>query len=353
MTDVRSAESAGVKQSASSGNSRIATSAGRYALALGSELLATRLFGDDFELLADVPGEAMLPIVTEWDDATLERLAEIDVLITGWGAPPLTDRVADALPNLKAVVHSGGATHSLLSPRMQRKVRLSSAGEVNSIPVAEYSLAMILLSCKQVFQSQRLFRDTRAAINREVAFPDAGNYGQTVGIVGASKIGRHVIELLRPFALRVLVYDPYLTEQEVAELGVERVPLLEVMAASDVVSLHVPLNDETTHMIGAEELAAMAPGATLLNTARGGVVDLDALERELVSGRIDAILDVTDPFEPLPAHSPLWDCSNVIITPHVAGSMGTELRRMGQHVVEEVARALHDEEFVAPVDTSL
>ncbi|MGZ0711879.1 hydroxyacid dehydrogenase (plasmid) [Coraliomargarita sp. W4R53] len=322
---------------------------GSYGIAIGSEMLARRLFGEDFELLADVPGRAVLPIVTEWDDAALARMADVDVLVTGWGTPPLSEAVAAALPRLKAVVHSGGATTSLLSPGMQRSVRLSSAGAVNSIPVAEYSLAMILLACKQVFRSQRLYKQQRAHIDREVVFPAAGNYGQTVGIVGASKIGRHVIELLRPFALRVLVHDPYISAQDAAELQVELVSLQDLMASSDVVSLHVPLTTETSSMIGAAELACMRSGATLLNTARGSVVDMSALEEELVSGRIDAILDVTDPFEPLPAESALWDCPNVIITPHVAGSMGTELRRMGEHVAEELTRALQGEEFLAPV----
>lgn len=352
MTNLYETQLTGARASPQSGNP-VAAPSGTYALAIGSELLARRLFGDHFELLADVPGRALLPIVTEWDDDALARLADIDVLVTGWGAPALDDHVADALPNLKAVVHSGGATNSLLSPKMQRSVRLSSAAEVNSVPVAEYSLAMILLACKQVFRSQRMFRERRTHINREIDFPEAGNYGQVVGIVGASKIGRHVIDLLRPFAVRVRVYDPYLSEQEAAELQVEQVSLHELMSESDVVSLHVPLNAETAGMIGAAELAAMAEGATLLNTARGGVVDFEALERELVSGRIDAILDVTDPFEPLPADSPLWECANVVITPHVAGSMGTELRRMGKHVAGELTRALHGEKFLTPVTTSI
>ncbi|MBH0052579.1 hydroxyacid dehydrogenase [Salinibacterium sp. SWN139] len=322
-----------------------------YGIAIASELLAKRIFGENYELLDAVPGDANLPIVTAWDDAALERLADVDVLITGWGAPKLTDEVGDQLSQLTAVVHAGGATASLMTPNMRERLLLSSAGDANSIPVAEYSLAMILLSCKQVFRSQKLYRERRSQINREVSFPLAGNYGQTVGLVGASKVGRLLIELLRPFDLRILMHDPYLSEREARELGVELVSLNDVMSSSDVVSLHVPLNSETRGMIGQAELSAMRPNATLLNTARGAVIDFPALEKELLTGRIDAILDVTDPFEPLPSDSPLWDCSNVMITPHVAGSMGTELRRIGQHVAEEVARALRGEAFVAQVET--
>ncbi|WP_275001887.1 NAD(P)-dependent oxidoreductase [Promicromonospora iranensis] len=166
----------------------------------------------------------------------------------------------------------------------------------------------------------------------------SGNYGRTVGVVSASRTGRALIELLRPFpALRVLLYDPYVTADEAAELGVEPVTLPELMSRSDVVTLQTPLLPETVGLIDAALLARMPDGATLINTARGPVVDAEALERELVGGRISAVLHVTDP-EPLPASSPLYDLPNVLLTPHIAGSMGTELRRMGDMAAADLAR---------------
>ncbi|GAA1946501.1 hydroxyacid dehydrogenase [Microbacterium aquimaris] len=320
---------------------------GRYAVAMSSDDLARRLFGQDLELLRAAPGVAELPVVTAFDDETFARLADVDVLVTGWGAPAITAEVLDRLPRLSTVIHAGGGTDALIAPEIRSRLQRSNAGSINAIPVAEYSLAMIMLACRQVFASQRIYRQVRGRVDREQTFPDAGLFGQTVGLVGASRIGRRVIDLLRPFSVHILLADPYLTEDDAFTLGVELAPLDEVMRRSDVVSLHPPLNDETRGMIGAREIALMRDGATLLNTSRGGVVDLPALQSELLSGRIEAILDVTDPFEPLPADSPLWECENVVLTPHVAGSMGTELRRMGEHVADELTRALRGQPLEA------
>ncbi|WP_407319533.1 hydroxyacid dehydrogenase [Isoptericola halotolerans] len=310
---------------------------------MSSDDLARRLFGPELELLRDVPGTALLPVASSFDDATLDRLAEVDVLVTGWGTPKVTAEVLERVPRLSTVIHAGGSTESVIDPEVRPRLQRSNAGAVNAIPVAEFSLAMILLACKQAFASQRIYRQRRTRIDREETFPDAGVFGQTVGLVGASRIGRRTLELLRPFSLQVLLADPFVSAQEAAELGAEKVSLPELLGRSDVVSIHAPLNDATRGMIGADELARMRDGSTLLNTARGGIVDLPALEGELVSGRLEAILDVTDPFEPLPADSPLWECENVIVTPHVAGSMGTELQRMGAHVAAELGRALRGE----------
>ncbi|GAA3634739.1 hydroxyacid dehydrogenase [Microbacterium awajiense] len=323
-------------------------SLGTYALAMADEHLARMLFGADLEALTDIPARGIHPVIQTFDPATLDRLGDVEVLVTGWGAPKITARVLEALPRLRAVVHAGGGTQALVESEVRSRLALSTAGDVNAVPVAEYTLAMILLACKQVFRAARTYRRRREAIDREQSFQTAGNFGQTVGIVGASRIGRRVIALLRPFDLHIVVHDPQLDHASARRLGVELVDLEELMQRSDVVSLHAPLNDETRHMVAARELAAMKDGATLINTARGGVVDMAALETELVSGRIDAVLDVTDPLEPLPSDSRLWDLPNVLITPHVAGSMGTELRRMGDHVAGELRRALNGEPFVAP-----
>ena len=159
-----------------------------------------------------------------------------------------------------------------------------------------------------------------------------GNYGRTVGIDGAPRIGRRGIELLRPHDFEVYVYDPYVTIE-----GVRQVGLAELLACCDIVSLHAPLTGETRRMIGAAQLAAMRDDAILINTARGELVDREALARELKAGRLSAVLDVTDP-EPLRADSVLFDLPNVFLTPHIAGSQGNELARLGASAVDEVER---------------
>jgi phosphoglycerate dehydrogenase-like enzyme len=206
------------------------------------------------------------------------------------------------------------------------------------VPVAEYTLAAILFSNKQVLKLAEFYRkhhENRAPWNKEA--PDVGNYRKTVGIIGASHVGRKLLELLRPFDMKVLLYDPFITPLQGRELGAHKVGLSELLSNSDVVSTHVPLLPETRHMLGAREFALMKDGATFINTARGAVIDQQALEAELISGRLNAVLDTTEP-EVLPAESPLYQLSNVLLTPHIAGSLGTETQRLADYVIDEVER---------------
>ena len=268
------------------------------------------------------------------DPATLART---EVLITAWGAPVLDRAALALLPRLRAVVHAAGSVkHHLVPDFWLAGIPASSAADANALPVAEYTLAMILLANKAVLPLAAAYRE-EPSIDVLAGFPDIGNYHKRVGIIGASRIGRRVIELLRPFDLEVAVSDPYLTPGEAERLGVLRLELDELVRTSDVVSVHAPDLPETRHLMDARRLGLMRDGATLINTARGALVDQDALVAEVSTGRLNAVLDVTVP-ERLPIDSPLLGLPNVIVTPHMAGSLGTELRRMGDCAVDEVHR---------------
>src|SRR5699024_2316724 len=156
------------------------------------------------------------------------------------------------------------------------------------------------------------------------------------------------IELLRPFDVSVLVYDPYLSQEEAERLGVQVVELDELARRSDLVSIHAPEIPQTRHMVDAAFLDAMPEGAVLVNTARGSLVDTEALLEQVRGGRLRAVLDVTDP-EPLPAGHELYQLENVTLTPHVAGSLSMELRRLGRHALAEVERFVAGEGFATPV----
>ncbi|WP_199830237.1 hydroxyacid dehydrogenase [Streptomyces viridochromogenes] len=271
------------------------------------------------------------------DPATAEVLARTEVLITGWGCPHLDADVLTAAPKLRAVLHAAGSVRSLVGDALWKAgVTVSSAVTGNALPVAEYTLAMILLAGKDTFGHRERFRSTHAyPTQRETAA--IGNVGRRVGLIGASRVGRRLLELLRPFDFTVLLHDPYVSAAEAAELGAELQSLDDLLRHSDIVSLHAPDIPETYRMLDAERLGLIRDGGVLINTSRGALIDPEALTDELVSGRLHAVLDVTEP-EPLPAGSPLYHLPNVFLTPHIAGSLGNELERLGQIVVEELER---------------
>ncbi|MFJ4534549.1 hydroxyacid dehydrogenase [Streptomyces tibetensis] len=271
------------------------------------------------------------------DPAGVAALASAEVLITGWGCPHLDAGLLTAAPRLGAVLHAAGSVRSLVGEALwERGVTVSSAVTGNALPVAEYTLAMILLLGKDAFDHRERFRRTHAYPGpAETAA--TGNLGRRVGVIGASRVGRRLLELLRPFDLTVLLHDPYVSPAEAAALGAESLSLEDLLRRSDIVSLHAPDIPATHHMLDRDRLALVRDGGVLVNTARGALVDHEALTDELVSGRLHAVLDVTDP-EPLPAGSPLYQLPNVFLTPHIAGSLGNELERLGRIVVEELER---------------
>jgi phosphoglycerate dehydrogenase-like enzyme len=271
------------------------------------------------------------------DPAAADALAGAEMLITGWGCPHLDADVLAATPRLRTVLHAAGSVRSLVGEALwDRGVTVSSAVAGNALPVAEYTLAMILLAGKDAFAHRERFRGTHAYPS-SAETSDTGNLGRRVGIIGASRVGRRLLELLRPFDLTVSLYDPYVDTAEAAALGSELLPLEDLLRGSDIVSLHAPDIPETYRMLDRDKLALIRDGGVLINTSRGALVDPVALTDELVSGRLSAVLDVTEP-EPLPAGSPLYALPNAFLTPHIAGSLGNELERLGRIVADELER---------------
>ncbi|MEV8371351.1 hydroxyacid dehydrogenase [Kribbella sp. NPDC056861] len=297
---------------------------------------------DRLELVADVlvtgPGvyrraAAGNPFLN--DPAIRAALGDVDVLLTGWGCPAITPDVLDAAPKLRAIIHAAGSVKGFIDPAaFDRGIQVTSAVVANALPVAEFTVATIVLSGKRAF---RLGAEYRLSKQRPDPGAVPGNYGSVVGLLGASRIGRMVAERLRAFDLEVLVSDPYLSAADAADLGAELVELEELFSRSDILSVHAPLLPETVGLVDARLLGLLHDGSVLINTARGRIVDAAALEQECVSGRIDAVLDVTDP-EPLPPDSPLLDLPNVFLTPHLAGAVGNEVARLGELAISELER---------------
>lgn len=324
----------------------------RIAFAMGASVRA-RVFPEErireFAQVADIAGH-----LTEYGtDAARAVLADVEVLVTGWGAPRVDAAVLDAAPRLEAILHAAGSVKGYLGPEViDRGIAVSTAAAVNAVPVAEYTVAMIVLAGKRVLPIAARYHAERREFDVEEAFPGMGNYGQRVGIVGASKIGRIVIEMLRGYAYEVVVYDPYLSAAEAEDLGVMSVPLDELLSTSDVVSVHAPSLPSTLNLIDERGIGLMRTGATLVNTARGELIDQDALTRRVVSRELFTILDVTVPWVLEPEH-PLYRSDHALLTPHIAGSYGTELGRLSGAMLDELRRVAAGEPLAYQVEAGL
>ncbi|MFI5772547.1 hydroxyacid dehydrogenase [Streptomyces sp. NPDC051658] len=328
----------------------VARSRPRAAVAMKPAAAAALLDARSLAALDEVCDLSPLPVLDDFGtDRARAVLADVEILVTGWGCPPLDAAALDAAPRLRAVVHTAGSVRGHITEACwERGIEVSSAAAANALPVAEYTVAMILLSGKRVLERARDYRADRNRDNWLATPARVGNYGRTVGILSASLIGRRVIELLRPYDLPVLLHDPYVSDAEAAALGVRPVGLAELFAQSDVVSVHTPLLPATRGLVSRELLTSMRPDGVLINTARGAVVDQDALTDVLRQNRIRAILDVTEP-DTLPATHPLWECDNALITPHLAGSQGNEWRRLVDLAAAEAGRWAAGDGFAHPV----
>jgi phosphoglycerate dehydrogenase-like enzyme len=278
--------------------------------------------------------------------ALLALLPPADACITSWEVAPLDADVMAAAPRLRAMAHMGSSVKRFVSEAVwARNVRVTSAGLALAVDVAETTLGLMIVGMKRVWP---LAQHVREGGWRETPWwPARELFGKEVGIIGASNVGRHVIRLLQAFAVRVLVYDPFISAEETASLGAQKVTLDELLRRADVVSLHAPAKPETHHLLDAGRLALMKDNALLINTARGSLIDEAALIDQLRRGRFFAFLDVTDP-EPPAADSPLRRLENVVVMPHIAGCI-ENCGRMGELAVEELRRFFAGEPALYPI----
>ena len=255
-----------------------------------------------------------------------------------WGISAFTEEeIHRYFPNLKVVFYAAGTVQGFARPFLNQGIKVISAWAANGVPVAEYTVAQILLANKGFFQSNRL---TRRSYEEGYAcsstFP--GNYHVKVGLLGAGAIGKKVIELLKPFQIEVLVFDPFLSDHQAEELGVTKAGLADVFSRCQTISNHLANLPATKGMICKEHFDLMLHNATFINTGRGAqVVEADLIAALKAEPGRTALLDVTDP-EPPAADSEWRTLDNVILTSHIAGSMNQELGRMSEYILDELKR---------------
>jgi len=275
--------------------------------------------------------------------------ARADAALTGWGVRPPTPDMAGNPPHVKIICHTAGSVKMFPREWIERGVIITTARAVIARTVAEFCLmnACILL------RRYLFYIDSKP--ERQAFFgpktrrpPNETLFEKTVGIIGFGCVGKAFRELLVPFGCRVLVYDPYFAQEDASRFHVEPVDLPTLLRESKIISLHAPEIPETEGLIGAKELELLQEGAILLNSARGRLIDTEALVAALRTGRFFAAIDVTDP-EPLPLDHPLRSLPNVLFTPHIAGPTFDEYPRMARTGLEELARFFRGEPPLYPV----
>lgn len=267
----------------------------------------------------------------------VDALQDLEVIFSTWGMPVLEEHQLEQLPKLKAVFYGAGSVQGFARPLLRRGITLMSAWGANAVPVAEFTVAQIVLAAKGYYRNIRDSKNPAVRRNGK-PFQGRGNYGEAVALLGAGMIGKKVIELLRNFHLQVLVYDPFLSEEGAVALGVEKVSLEAAFEKGYIVSNHIADLPATRGMLNGKLFERMRENAVFINTARGATVIEEDLAAVL-SQRPDltALLDVTWP-EPPDEDSPFYTLDNVYLTSHIAGSLGDEVVRMADYCTEEFIR---------------
>lgn len=271
-----------------------------------------------------------------------DRLESVDVCVTGWGCPTLSDAVLEGVDDLQLelVAHVGGSIATVASPALyDRGVAVCSANRTMAPFVAEGILAYTLTALREIptFDADLTAGEWPEATGAASEIPQTETlFGASIGFVGLGDVGRELLALLEPFDPIVRVYDPYLSADELDDVDCAELTDLEsALETADVVSIHAAKTPETLHLLDADRLASLPVGCLLVNAARGAIVDEDALIAELRSGRISAALDVFKT-EPLPEESPLRDLENALLGPHVAGA--PVRHRLTETIIDEIER---------------
>jgi D-3-phosphoglycerate dehydrogenase len=252
----------------------------------------------------------------------------------------ITEEILAAAPRLKVVGRAGAGVDNIDVPAATRRgvVVMNAPGE-NTISAAEHTLSMVLALARRIPAADRSMRAGRW--ERGSVFMGVELYGKTLGVLGVGKVGREVASRARAFGMEVIGYDPVLTPDAAARLGVALVPFEQVLERADILTLHLPLVPETRHLIGAEQIRRCRRGVRIVNVARGGVIDEAALIQALQSGHVaGAALDVFEQ-EP-PTGSPLLGLDSVVLTPHLGASTEEAQEKVAARIAEQIAAYLRD-----------
>ena len=269
--------------------------------------------------------------------ANPQNFGDVEYVFSTWGMTELNEEeIKTLLPSLKCVFYAAGSVQYFARPYLNCGVKVFSAWAANAIPVAEYTVARIVLANKGFYKHSKMSCPEDYETMREGLDNYVGNFNAKIGIIGAGMIGKLVIEMLKDYKFEVLVFDPFLPDEKAEELGVKKVSLEEIFSECNVVSNHLANNEQTKNMMNYSHFVSMPPYSTFLNTGRGAqLIEADLVKALKERPDIFAVLDVTEP-EPSKKGHEFYTLDNCILTPHIAGSTGREVHRMAEYALGEL-----------------
>lgn len=280
------------------------------------------------------------------EEELAEKLRGVDICISGWGNTPFHEKTLKYADKLKLIAHIGGSVRPMVGDAaFERGIRVCSGNRVFAESVAEGVLAYMLCSLRRIGE----YEARMAAGEWPSLIGTRGLLGRSVGLVGYGMIAEYLVKFLKPFGCRIMVSSRHISAEELAEAGIEAAAAEEIFRTCDVVSLHSSLTARTKHSIGADLLNSMKDGALLVNTARGALIDEEALVSVLQERPVWAALDVFET-EPLPMDSPLRECERVLLMPHAAGPTADRRYVVTSHVLDDIGRFLNGEPLDCEID---
>jgi phosphoglycerate dehydrogenase-like enzyme len=251
-----------------------------------------------------------------------KKLPATQALITTWDSPKFSEDLLKIAPELRVIAHCGGEVGSRFAPELFEKLTITNAADPMARAAAEMGAALLLYSARNIdcyrnalrARSNRVYEDLHLHGNHEALV------GREIAMIGFGRIGRALIDLMRGFDLQWLVYDPYAPKSAAKDYPVRFVDLKTLLPRAELLVLTAALTEETRGLLNRERLARLPDGAVVINIARGGLIDLAALTKEVKRNRLRCALDVTDPLEPLPVGHPIRTLPGAIVTPHIAAS---------------------------------
>jgi phosphoglycerate dehydrogenase-like enzyme len=269
--------------------------------------------------------------------AFLRQLANADGLVTTWDSPFLEEHSLDDAPQLRVIAHCGGEVKSRFAPPLFDKLTITNAADPMGRATAEMAATFLLYCARDVDRYREALRKptNRAYSNAHFYGTDEFLVNREVGMIGFGRVGRALVGLTSGFELRWNVYDPFAPRSLARQYGIAFSALTPLLRRAELLVLTAALTNRTRGLLNRSRLAILPDGAAVINVARGGLIDLAALTREVRRKRLRCALDVTDPDEPLPLKHPLRNLPGAIVTPHIAGS--------GRHVRHEMASTVLDD----------